>query len=94
MAGPLNGIGGQQQLPVSNTSQPGGQNTNQALREREDAQPQENVVQPQSAPAADVQNTETGNQDILQGRIADALAQQGDTAEAELRRGSLLDIEV
>lgn len=92
MAGALNGIGGPQ-LPVNNTVQSSGQSTNQTVREREDSQPQENVVQPQNTAPASVQNTETGNQDILQGRVSQAI-ESGDTNQAAFQRGSILDIQV
>lgn len=96
MAGPLNGIGGQQQVPLSQPFQPG-QDSNQ-VRGQNDQQPNENQVQPQGAPAADTQNTETNNQDVLQQQIQELIsgsgAEEGLSAEDAPRRGSLVDVQI
>ena len=93
MAGPLSGVGAQQ-VPIANTFQPGGQNGETVVRQRENTQPQENQVQPQGTPAAESQNSQSDNNaDILQSRIAQALDRQ-ETTGAETDRGSIVDIEV
>lgn len=94
MAGPINGIGGQQQIPAANTFQPGESNNNQQVREQSDAPAQENVVQGQNAEAAQTQNTETGNQDILGDQLAAALEPDSGEDLSDQPRGSLVDIEV
>lgn len=95
MAGPLNGIGGQQQAPLAQPSQ-SGQDTNQ-VRGRNDQEAQQNQVQPQGAPAADTQNSETNNNDVLQQQIRELLdangGEEGLNANAP-RRGSLVDIAI
>ncbi|MCB9981714.1 MAG: hypothetical protein H6860_04870 [Rhodospirillales bacterium] len=93
MAGPLSGIAGQQQIPLAQPSQTSNQNTN-GVRGQNEQQPEVNRVQPQGAPAAETQNTETHNEDVLQQQLQNALASdQDDPAGGEtLRRGSLVDV--
>mgnify|MGYP000427484194 FL=1 len=89
MAGPLNGVGVQQQVPIANTYQPG-QATND-VRQREDVEARENTVQPQGTETAQAQNSETRDQDSgieLRNR-GEALAASGSQ-----ERGSVLDITV
>lgn len=101
MAGPLTGVGGQQQIPLATNFQPG-QNSgvsNQEVRQQnQDSQSQpENVVQPEGTSASATQNTETGNQDVTSGRQNETVVaqssseQQGSGGEG---RGSVLDITV
>lgn len=96
MAGPLNGIGGQQQVPLSQPFQPG-QDSNQ-VRNNPEQQPADNQVQPQGAPAAGTQNTETDDQDVLQQQIKELItgssAENGLSADDAPRRGSLVDVTV
>jgi len=93
MAGPLSGIAGQQHAPIAQQTQTNqNQNTNQ-VREQADRQPQNNQVQPQGAPAAESQNTETGNQDALQQRVEQLLTAQADSG-ADQPRGSVIDITI
>lgn len=94
MAGPLNGVGAQQQVPISNTFKPGGSQSEVQVREREDAQPKENTVQAQGAAAAESRGTESNNQDILKARIAEAVGAADSGSQTDQPRGSLLDIQV
>lgn len=93
MAGPLAGIGAaQQQIPLATPSQP--TQAQQAIRP-EDRQPQPNRVQPQGAPAAETQDSETGDQNTLQARADQFLSQTNDGSEqAQPQRGSVLDIAI
>ena len=94
MAGPLSGIAGGSQVPLS---QPSSLNQNQndvQVRQQEDEQAQPDQVQPQSAPAAETQGSSTQNtndQNILQQQIEELLS--SDSA-ADAPRGSLVDIAV
>ena len=93
MAGPVSGIGGQQQVPLSQPFQPGGDQD--AVRESEDRQPEENTVQPQGAAAAETQNTETDNDQILQAQTETALTPNLiEEPVVQQERGSIVDIEV
>ncbi len=87
MAGPLNGISGQQVFPASNTFQ---QTQNNNVSQNQDAQPQEGTIQPQGTAAAESQSVETQNQDSEAGIGFQAEAQSGHSQE----RGSLVDITV
>lgn len=89
MAGPLNGIGGQQQVPLSNPSQ-ASQTNNQVRQQEEDQEPQENTVQPQGSAASETQNTETENEDVIRAQQEDAL----NNSDNERERGSLVDVTV
>lgn len=83
MAGPLSGIGGQtQQIPLSNSFQPG-QSNNTQVRPEEKKQAETNIVQPRRSQPASSQSIETGNQDVLK------TASSGSSS-----RGSLIDITV
>lgn len=93
MAGPLNGIGGQQQLPISNTFQPTRSGVDQSARESEDVAPQENTVQPQGTAAAETQSVETNTQDTEAG-IGFQAEVQADSLSGREERGSLIDISV
>lgn len=85
MAGPLNGLGGQQ-VPTVNPFQPGQANTD--VRQREDVQARENLVQPQGTEPAQVQENQTQDQDL-----AANLRTDGDVVQAQSQeRGSLVDI--
>jgi len=96
MAGPLTGIGPQQQLPISNTFQPGqGATQQQQVRESEDQQPRQNVVQPQgSAAAAETQRADSDNTDVGQRELGVSLASNEDESSNTGGRGSLIDISV
>ncbi len=97
MAGPLGGIGPQQQLPIATALQ-GGANNQQARRAEEQEQPRDRQqVQPQGTQAAQTQNAETDNQNV--GRRDEAQGfnvannnQSEDASSGE--RGSLVDISV
>lgn len=86
MAGPLNGLGGQQQVPIANTFQQSQPNTD--LRQRENVQAQEEIVQPQGTEAAQVQSSEARDSDS-----GLDLRNDGDIVQAESQqRGSVIDI--
>ena len=93
MAGPLSGVAGQQ-VPASQPQQ-NSQNANH-VREQEVREPEENRVQPQGAPPAEAQNTETNNQDALQQQLDEIIAvqQSGELNSADQPRGSVIDITV
>ena len=91
MAGPLNGLGGQQ-IPLANTFQPS-QNSAQ-VRAQEERQPEEKKVQPRGTAAAESQDTESRNDGVLQERIAAALSAEQASGRDEVRRGSVVDITV
>ena len=93
MARPINGLAGQQQIPLSQPSQQNNQNN--AVRQQEERETQPNRVQPQGAPAAESQNSDaTDNrfQQALEDRVASAISSQ-ENGEA-VRRGSLVDLSV
>lgn len=94
MAGPLSGIAGQQQIPLSQPSQLD-QNNGQ-VRGNQDEQEQNNLnrVPPQGAAAAETNDTATNNQNDLQARADELLAAQNDNGEQgeTTRRGSLIDV--
>ena len=93
MAGPLSGIAGQQQVPLSQPSQL--DQNNAQVRRNDEQQPEENRVQPQGTASAETQNTETNNQNNLQQQADDLLAASGneDSQQSETaRRGSLIDV--
>ncbi len=95
MAGPLSGIAGQQQVPLSQTSQLD-QNNAQVRRNEDEREPEANRVQPQGTASAETQNTETNNQNNLQQQADELLsANQNEFGEQEAtRRGSLVDVVV
>jgi len=88
MAGPLSGLGAQQQVQQYQQLQSG--NNSQQVREREDrAQPQENTTQPREAEAAQIQNTDTEVQ-----RETLSRDQVEEIAANSNERGTLVDISV
>ena len=91
MAGPLSGVGGQQQAPITNTFQPGGQSGSVSARQAEEQTPKENVVQPRNAAAADSQKSETRNQ---KPEFDSGAKAQEFSAGGSQERGSLLDVVV
>lgn len=94
MAGPLSGIAGQQQIPLSQPSQL--DQNNQATQVRDNQQRQQaNRVQPQGAPVNETQDSATENLNDLQQRADELLSARGeDNAQQSesLRRGSLIDV--
>ena len=96
MAGPLVGLGAGQQIPLANTLQPNQNNNsnNQQVRpqnENEDLTPETNTVQAPSAPASEVQNSQSETQDSLQDlREQILLAESSEPQE----RGSIIDISI
>lgn len=91
MAGPLTGIGSQnQQLPISNTFQPGQAGAQQRARESDEQQSRQNVVQPRGSSEAG--QTQRSNQDIGGRQIF--AASNDDGREIGGGRGSLVDITV
>ena len=94
MAGPLSGVGAQQQLPINTATQPGVADNTQVRESEQDQDPQENTVQAPGTAPAETQNTETGNADLLQARIDQELSGGDNGDPAEQRRGSIVDITV
>lgn len=89
MAGPLNGIGGQQQVPITNSFQQG--QNNSVVRENEEQAPRENVVQPKRSAPAEALNVATNDQDSsvdLRNQV------RAEELSGNERRGSLIDIVV
>lgn len=96
MAGPLSGIGQGTTIPLSNTFQPGQNNTasSQVRSSTEsEQQTQTNRVQPPNAQASATQNTETGNQDVLKAQQEQTISPGVESSEPR-ERGSLIDITV
>ena len=94
MAGPISGLGTQQQVPVSQNLQ-NNANADHAVRENGNERDRENNVR-SSEPAAAAQETEsTGqNQDVLRTQSESALnppRQDNNNPDSE-RPGSLVDI--
>lgn len=90
MAGPLNGLGGQQ-IPLANTFQP---SQNSAQVRQQEREPEEKKVQPRGTAASESQDTESRNDGVLQERIAAALSAEQASGRDEVRRGSVVDITV
>jgi hypothetical protein len=86
MAGPLNGIGGQQQIPLATPFQPG-QNGTQ-VRGNDERTPKPNQIQAPGAQAAQSQEPETRNSRDLQSLLREA------EATGEKGRGSVIDITI
>lgn len=88
MAGPLAGIG-QQQVPISNTFQPGGANSGQQqVRQRDDQNnntQQVNQIQPENSNVNASQRT-----NVIEQQLAEATSARPE----EGRRGSIIDIQV
>ena len=88
MAGPLNSVGVNQQVPVSNPLQQSANNS-AGIREDENVNAQEEVIQPVGAEAADAQNTATDDQES-------AVELRGQSQPFEItgneERGSLVDV--
>jgi len=87
MAGPLNGIGGQQ-IPFATSFQPGQQNSQQVRPQQEDRTPKPNQVQPPNTQAAQSNESETRNSRDLQSLLREAEATGG------RGRGSVVDLTV
>ena len=92
MAGPLSGIAGQQQVPLAQQTQTNQNQDSTQVRDQDDVQNQDNGVQPQGAPVADLQETGVDSQDVLQQQIDELLATSNNGEDAQ--RGSLVDIAV
>ncbi len=90
MAAPLSGVGQQQQIPVSQATQPVNTDQSRELR-RQDNDPQENQVQLREAPAAQTQETEVGSRSDSE--IFQSLIGSAETSE-NAERGSIVDIQV
>jgi hypothetical protein len=85
MAGPLNGIGGQQ-IPLATPYQPG-QNGSQ-VRQQTDREPQPNRVSPPGAQAAQSQESETRNSRDLRSLLQDT------EALPQRARGNVVDLTI
>lgn len=88
MAGPLNGLGGQQ-IPLATTYKPG-QNDTQ-LRAQEE-RPDNKKVRSRNAPT-EISQPVSKQDELLEQRIAAALSEQRN-GSGEVRRGTVLDITV
>jgi hypothetical protein len=86
MAGPLNGIGGQQQIPLATPFQPG-QNGSQ-VRGQDERSPKPNQVQQPSSQLGQVQEPETRSSKDLQSLLKEA------EATGQTGRGSVIDITI
>lgn len=92
MAGPISGYGGQQ-VPISNTFQPG--KNNEQVRQQQDQQAQSTNVQPQGTQAAQSQSVETNNQDVLKAQQNQSVSASSErSSDSPPTRGSLVDITV
>jgi hypothetical protein len=87
MAGPLNGIGGQQ-YPFATSFQPGQQQGAPVRPQNDDKTPKPNQVQPPNTQAAQSKNSDTRNSRDLSGLLKDA------EATDRKDRGSVVDITV
>ncbi len=85
MAGPLNGIGGQQ-IPLATPFQPG-----QQVRPQDEKTPKQDKIQPQGAQANQAQTTDRNPKD-LQSLLNDLRSIVSD--DGEPRRGSVVDITI
>lgn len=99
MAGSISGIG--QQVPLSQTFQPGGDEKAKVARDNQEQQPQENVVQTRGAALGQTNGSETKSRDdtSLIGRPNrnndnTSLSAENDNVGSSSRRGSLLNIVV
>lgn len=91
MAGPLFGIGAQQQIPLTATTQQSQQaSEQQKAREEGSAAPKPGDVQPQGTPSVESQQSETTNYN----NSAFTLSQEEQQSAAEQGRGALLDVVV
>ncbi|MCB1531484.1 MAG: hypothetical protein KDJ35_01310 [Alphaproteobacteria bacterium] len=89
MAGPLNGVGVNQQLPIANAYQQGPNNT-AGIRDDDDVQAQQNVVQPEGAEPAEAQTTATDDQNSAVSLRGQADALEG--LSGNDGRGSIVDV--
>lgn len=93
MAGPVNGIGGQQQVPLSQTHQPGGSQNESAQRARE-SDPKENTSRSRDAAASQSQGSKKED-DLLRKLLAEALEGNDEPQQnSSARRGSVVDLTV
>ncbi len=91
MAGPISGIGAQQQVPVSQLQQ--GQNNNNEARESEGQESRQEAVREQGAPT-ETQQAESPNQNVVE-TTSDVLEQAFDPeqgSQADARPGELVNI--
>lgn len=86
MAGPLNGIGGQQQIPLATPFQPG-QNGSQ-VRPQDERTPKANQVQQPASQLGQAQEPETRSSRDLQNLLKEA------EASGQTGRGSVIDITI
>lgn len=91
MAGTIPGVS--PQIPLSGTSTAQGAPNGTQVRERNDAPPQPDTVQPQGTASSESQASSADNQDILQSRISDLLA-SAEENETEVTRGSIIDVAI
>ncbi len=93
MAGPLNGLGSGQQVPLSNTFQPG-RNADQVRPDNDNREKDDKNVRSRGS-AAETQNAETGNQDAARNAAFSAEREKNDDEDNQKKkRGSLVDLTV
>ena len=86
MAGPLNGIGGQQQIPLATPFQPG--QTGAQVRPQDERAPKPNQVAQPSSQLGQAQQPDTRNSRDLQSLLKEA------ESTGERDRGSVIDITI
>lgn len=91
MSGPLTGIG-QQQIPLSQPYQPGGNEQNKVARQQEQ-QPERGEIQVRGAPAGNAQESESGNDNYYVAQNDQSFSAASGGSE-DSPRGSLVDIKV
>lgn len=93
MAGPVNGLGGQQ-VPLATTFQPS--KDSDQVRQQQDAQQQQkpSKVEARNTTSESKETHKTDNSDdLLEQRLAEALSARS-SGSGEVRRGSVVDITV
>lgn len=89
MAGPLNGVGVNQQLPIANAFQQG-PNNNAGVRQEDDVRAQQDVVQPEGAEPAEAQTAAT--EDLETAVDSRSGANILDELTGNEERGSVIDV--
>ena len=92
MAGPLNGLGGQQ-VPFANTFQPSSKD-NEQVKQQQDKQNQSNKVEARQQVTNEAKETrKISSDEVLEQRLAEALSARN-SGSGEVRRGSVVDVTV
>ncbi len=93
MAAPLSGVGQQQQVPLSQTFQPGGSDQTREIRQR-GQEPRENELQARGTAAAQSQHTNTKTDSTFQSNLDQASNSSHSSQSNSAGRGSVVDITV